>query len=238
MSLPGFVITCEHGGNQIPVRYRRYFANAGVALASHRGFDPGALVLARKFSKRIGVPLHFAVVSRLLIELNRSLGHPSLFSEFARALDNGAREELLNRYYHPYRNNVESACVKTIARHNVCFHLSVHSFTPVLNGVVRNADIGLLYDPSRPFESQFARHWQQQIRMARPDLNVRLNYPYRGKSDGLTTYLRRKLGNRYLGIELEVNQRWPQGNPKKWKDIESSLIETLAIAIPSEFPVE
>ncbi|MFI4875804.1 MAG: N-formylglutamate amidohydrolase, partial [Blastopirellula sp. JB062] len=41
-----------------------------------------------------------------------------------------------------------------------------------------------------------------------PDFRIRFNYPYLGKADGLTTSLRKKLtGDRYVGIELEVNQR-------------------------------
>jgi len=45
-----FLITCEHGGNRIPARYRPLFACHGALLASHRGYDPGALALARDFA--------------------------------------------------------------------------------------------------------------------------------------------------------------------------------------------
>lgn len=37
------VITCEHGGNRIPVPYDDPFRTRQAALDSHRGFDPGAL---------------------------------------------------------------------------------------------------------------------------------------------------------------------------------------------------
>ena len=39
----GIVISCEHGGNRIPARYREWFTRHRALLASHRGFDPGAL---------------------------------------------------------------------------------------------------------------------------------------------------------------------------------------------------
>jgi predicted N-formylglutamate amidohydrolase len=88
------------------------------------------------------------------------------------------------------------------------WHVAVHSFTPVLDGVVRTADIGLLYDPRRPRELVTARAWRAALRDTVPALRVRSNYPYRGVSDGLTRALRRRLGDRdYVGIELEVNQR-------------------------------
>jgi hypothetical protein len=41
-----------------------------------------------------------------------------------------------------------------------------------------------------------------------PKWSVRRNYPYLGRSDGLTTYLRRRFDrDRYVGVEIEVNQR-------------------------------
>ena len=40
-----------------------------------------------------------------------------------------------------------------------------------------------------------------------PELRVRRNYPYAGKGDGLTSYLRRRFAQSdYVGIELEINQ--------------------------------
>ena len=38
-------------------------------------------------------------------------------------------------------------------------------------------------------------------------MKVRFNYPYKGTSDGLTTTLRKKFGPRYVGIEIEINQK-------------------------------
>jgi len=82
----------------------------------------------------------------------------------------------------------------------------VHSFTPRLRGHTRNADIGLLYDPARPVEQGFCREWAQRMG-DEGCFRVRLNYPYRGTSDGFVTALRRELpASGYLGIEIEINQ--------------------------------
>ena len=41
------------------------------------------------------------------------------------------------------------------------------------------------------------------------NLVVRFNYPYKGISDGFTKYLRTRFtGKQYIGIELEVNQKF------------------------------
>ena len=42
-----FIITCEHGGNRIPAPYRRLFRGQRALLDSHRGYDPGSLVMAK-----------------------------------------------------------------------------------------------------------------------------------------------------------------------------------------------
>ena len=79
----------------------------------------------------------------------------------------------------------------------------------MLRGETRNADVGILYDPRRPAEKRFAMAWARAIRAAARELRVRRNYPYLGVGDGLTTTLRRRFPAwRYLGIELEVNQRF------------------------------
>ncbi|MBO5532968.1 MAG: N-formylglutamate amidohydrolase [Fibrobacter sp.] len=87
-------------------------------------------------------------------------------------------------------------------------HLGIHSFTPELNGKVRNADIGILYDPSRPQECELAQVIKAEIKRLYPAMKVRFNYPYKGTSDGLTTTLRKKFGSRYAGIEIEINQKF------------------------------
>jgi len=81
---------------------------------------------------------------------------------------------------------------------------------------VREVDVGLLYDPARAAERKFCDGWARDLKRAAPELRVRKNRPYRGAADGFTTYLRRKLGPRYLGIELEVSQRFfgKDGSPR------------------------
>src|SRR5436305_1415922 len=62
----GLLITCEHGGNRIPPRYRAAFAGAARALASHQGYDPGALALAREFARRLAAPVVYSTTRLLL----------------------------------------------------------------------------------------------------------------------------------------------------------------------------
>jgi predicted N-formylglutamate amidohydrolase len=225
------LITCEHGGNRIPPRYRPLFAGFEALLGSHRGFDPGALALARDLAGMLAAPLFVSTTSRLLIDLNRSIGHPKLYSEATRAAPAAVRSEILERHYLPYRDAVEAHVAAAVARGSRVVHLSSHSFTPVLDGHVRNADVGLLYDPARAAEAGLCRLWQACLEEAAPGLRVRRNYPYTGKSDGFTAYLRRHFPPAaYLGIELEINQR-QLGGGRRGRALRSQVIEALTRAL-------
>lgn len=216
------LLTCEHGGNRIPPAFRSLFQDRRALLASHRGYDPGALEIARFLSKNLPAPLFYSTFSRLLVELNRSPGHPNLFSEITRNLPKEIKQSILQRYYRPYRQEVERAIAECIHNGRVVLHIGVHSFTPVWNGIPRNADVGILYDPQRIQEKEFALWWQNTLQSIQPALIVRRNYPYRGNSDGFTTSLRKQFQpHLYLGIELEINQKHLLG-----KNTESTFNKT------------
>ena len=211
-----FIFTCEHGGNRIPRQYQHLFKGQARILQSHRGWDPGALQLARACARDCSVPLYFSQVSRLLVDLNRSARHRALFSGATRQLDSGEKRGICEQYYFPYRNRVETAIRDEPLRPVI--HLAFHTFTPELNGVVRKGDIGLLYDPARAAEKEFCMGLQAVLRQVFPSLAVRRNYPYRGSADGLTTCLRKRFPARaYLGIELEINQKHIHADNRHWQ---------------------
>lgn len=203
------ILTCEHGGNRVPRRWASLFRGAGGVLRTHRGWDIGALVLAKRLSRRLDAALLHSTVTRLLVDLNRSIGNRrTLFSEFVRELDDGERRRVLERHYLPHRRRVETAIARSTSRGERVVHVAVHSFTPSLRGVRRNADLGLLYEPARAGERALAQRWRRSLREVAPELRVRMNYPYRGTSDGIQTALRLRFPARaYVGIEIEVNQK-------------------------------
>jgi predicted N-formylglutamate amidohydrolase len=223
-----FLITCEHGGNRIPPPYRALFAGFEAVLETHRGYDPGALLMARELARVLGAKRVTATISRLLLDLNRSAGHPKHFSEVTRGLPAATRALLVEQHYLPYRQRVDSLVGDAIRQGQCVVHLSSHSFTPELNGEVRRAEIGLLYDPAREREASFCARWQAEIRAQTPALRVRRNYPYLGKGDGLTSSLRRRYpAPSYLGIELEINQAIVFAGGESWQSLRRLLIESL-----------
>lgn len=198
-------------------------------MHSHRGYDRGSLRVARELAQLLNAALFVATASRLLVDLNRSVGHPRLFSEVTKQLPISIRREILTHYYLPYRNQVEQTIAEAIHKGGQVIHISSHSFTPVLNGEVRHTDIGLLYDPSRPKERDFCCQWQASLKTKAPGLIIRRNYPYAGKADGLTTYLRRQFpAKAYVGIELEINQKHVvTSNRLHWQELRHIVLGAL-----------
>ena len=205
------MLTCEHASNHLPAAFKK--AVPADVLKTHRAYDIGALLVFRKLVRFAKPEFHCeGKFLRLFVDLNRTITNKSAFSEYYEALesrDKAAAEKAkaqATAYWKEYRDNVEKFVVSNKSTEIV--HLGIHSFTPVLNGKVRNTDIGILYDPARPQERAYANVIKDEIKRLYPAMKVRFNYPYKGTSDGLTTTLRKKFGQRYVGIEIEINQKF------------------------------
>lgn len=230
---PALLFTVEHGDNKIPAEYADLFAGQHAVLASHRGHDPGAGELAVRFATRFHAPYEHAEISRLLIDQNRSAhNRRALFSEFTRQLSNDEKEQIIDRYYWPYQLAVRERISSLLAGSETVLHLAIHSFTPELNGDLRNCDIGLMYDPARETERTICLGWQEEINRIDPTIRVRRNYPYRGASDGIVQGLRRLFspGN-YLGLQIEASQKYPFGDREQWKRLQKLLVESFATVV-------
>ena len=141
------------------------------------------------------------------------------------------RASIVEQHYRPYRAEVERLAGESVARGRRVIHISSHSFTPELNGKVRRADVGLLYHPGRRGEVELCARWNAALAAFAPELRVRRNYPYAGKGDGLTSYLRRHFPpGVYVGIELEVNQKIVQAAGRRWTALRGVLIDSLHVA--------
>jgi predicted N-formylglutamate amidohydrolase len=207
------VISCEHASNRLPARY----GNLGLGrrvLESHIAWDRGARSIARHCAARLRCSYHEGRYSRLLIDLNRSPHHPKLIPKVAfgvkvpgnARITDDDRQARIVQHYQPYRQRLLQDLRRVTRESGGCLHISVHTFAPRVGRSVRRVDIGVLYDPARRREKETARALAAALRAQ--GLTTRCNYPYRGTSDGVTTFCRRLFSaDRYLGIELEVSQR-------------------------------
>ena len=221
------LLTCEHAVNVVPQRWQYLFQGNPEVLKSHRGWDPGAAELAQHLARELSAPCFMARVSRLLLDHNRSQHNRSLWSEFSRDLPAPDKDLLLDGFYHPFREETGLWLAAGHAKGDRVVHLSVHSYAPVLDGKVRDVEIGLLYDTGRPDEAFFADLWRSRLLALRPTLKVRFNVPYRGRSDCHCRTYRDMYGSSdYVGIELEVNQSLV-ADGQDWELVKRLVTESL-----------
>ncbi len=230
LTAPGathLLLSCEHGGHSVPSKYRKRFVAHQPLLQTHRGWDPGTRQLGEQWAEALGYDLHLSTTTRLLIDLNRSEHHRRLFSEISEGLSAEEKEEVKAIYYRPHRQAIVDEIKRAVAVGKKVVHLALHSFTPVLGGHTRRAEIGILYDPRRAGEVSLCGSWRAALREAQLDWRVRMNYPYRGTADGLTTALRRQFSpDDYVGVELEVNQQLVLQGGRCWGASRKRLIDT------------
>ncbi|SHK70977.1 N-formylglutamate amidohydrolase [Fibrobacter sp. UWB12] len=219
MKAPALMITCEHASNAVPDFVLRALRDSKIpdeVLASHRGYDIGAYNIFSNLVKRLKPDFHCSSrFSRLVVDMNRSSTSKSFYSEYTASLPSAVKEYMFI-LWKKYREKIENFVSGIISARErkiekeaplKVIHLGIHSFTPVLNDVERDADVGILYDPARPTEAKIATALIKSIHERAPWLKIRKNYPYLGKSDGLTTTLRQKFGPSYAGLEIEINQK-------------------------------
>lgn len=220
------VISCEHAGNEVPVPYKYLFEGQEEILKSHRGWDPGALKVALLLAARFNVPCYRQLVTRLLVECNRSLDSKELFSSFTRSLPDEERTQILSSYYHPYRGEVTQAIA---AAAMPVIHFSIHTFTPQWDGKPREVEVGLLFDPARKFESDVCRKMMKRLAALLPGVTIRFNEPYLGTDDGFTTYLRKQFSDTvYAGVEIELSQKVLPAHTQKLADALAHAISDAA----------
>lgn len=178
----GLVLLCEHAGRAIP----RSLGDLGVSeevILSHRGWDIGAEVLARRLAEILQVPLVVQNYSRLVIDCNRPpdtrLAIPTV-SDNAQvpanlALTPAERAARIDEIFRP----MDAALTELFARHPRRAAFSIHSFTLQLNGAIRPWHAGFLSRTDIATAKTLRNHVQQ----VRPDLTLAINEPYQIETD-------------------------------------------------------
>lgn len=231
------MVSCEHASNNIPPKYTHLFTEAEELLKTHRGWDIGALPLYHMLCEKNWVFAHKAAEwSRLLIDLNRSITHLDAFSSITKQLPQSEKTAIIETYYQPYRTWLIEHMQEQHKQHVPIRHLSLHSFTPILNDHVRNCDIGLLYDPKRYPEINFCERFKIVMQKINLKWVIRKNYPYLGIGNAFTSYMRKQIPEEfYTGIEIEMNQKHftPEGQCKT--TLLNDIVEVLEILSKDEY---
>jgi predicted N-formylglutamate amidohydrolase len=150
---PPALLTCDHASNSVP----RSLAGLGLApglIERHIGWDIGAAAVTRLLAPALGAPAILSGYSRLVIDCNRDPEDRSSIPEASdgvevpanRRLSPAARAARRAQCFDPYHQAIAARLERLRAAGTVPALLSIHSFTPVMNGVARPWHVGILWD--------------------------------------------------------------------------------------------
>lgn len=150
------LLVCDHASRVFP----RSLGDLGLdplARRCHLALDIGAGALTEQLAERLGVTAVMAGYSRLVVDCNRDLLDPGAFLEFGDGIvipgnrnlsaeQKAARAEAL---YWPYHHAIDAEIKRLAGTRRSPAVIAIHSFTPVLDGVSRPWEIGVLSDADR-----------------------------------------------------------------------------------------
>ena len=198
----GILLIADHASNHVPADI-----DLGIdptLLTDHIAVDIGVAEVAALLVADGAVDAAIlGGVSRLVVDCNREEDAPGVLPIASdghavpgNALDDGARETRLARFFRPYHDHIAA----TIAAHRPAMILSLHSFTPSLAAhpdQQRPWHVGVLYNQDERLAATAI------VALTDEGLNVGDQLPYSGKLLNATMN-RHAEANRipYVGIEM------------------------------------
>jgi predicted N-formylglutamate amidohydrolase len=198
----------DHAGREIP----RRLGDLGLpapALDAHIACDIGVAGLGALISDALNATFVAQRYSRLIIDCNRDPAHAGSTAEVSdsvvvpgnRALAEGARADRVREIFQPYHAAIAAELDMRAKAGRRTILLSLHSFTPVMDGRARPWRFGVLHMGASPFSHAMLDALRSALS---PDL-VGDNEPYR--LDGTDFTVPHHAISRGLDyLELEVRQ--------------------------------
>jgi predicted N-formylglutamate amidohydrolase len=153
------VLISDHAGRAIPHRLGK-LGLTQAELDQHIGWDIGIGAMARRMAAALDAPAIIGGYSRLVIDCNRRLDDPSSIAQESdrilvpgnRGLSPGDRRARADAIFHPYHRAIDTIVAAKRAAGPAPAIISLHSFTPRMNGFARPWHVGVLWnrDPRLP----------------------------------------------------------------------------------------
>jgi len=161
------LLVCDHASCRIP----EALGDMGLdpfARRCHLAIDIGAGKLTEQLARSLGVTAVVAQYSRLVVDCNRELMDPGAFLEYGdgilvpgnRNLTQADKDARANAIYWPYHNVIDKQVQRLRALGPPPVFISIHSFTPVLNGVSRDVEMGVLWDKDARLSDVFIEEFR------------------------------------------------------------------------------
>jgi predicted N-formylglutamate amidohydrolase len=203
-----FLLLGDHAGREIP----QSLAELGLPQAErmrHIALDIGVAGLGALLSRALDAPFLRQRFSRLVIDCNRDPARPDAIPEISdgveipgnRALSPAAREARVAEVAEPYHAAIAAELDTRAARGLPTTLISLHSFTPRMDGFDRPWRFGVLHAENSPY----SRAVLARLRAEFGEALVGDNQPY--QMDEVDFTIPHHAGARGLDyLELEVRQ--------------------------------
>jgi predicted N-formylglutamate amidohydrolase len=205
-----FLLTADHAGNNVP-QLLKGLGLSEFDLNRHIGIDIGIHDVSRRLSELLDAPYVFQRYSRLVIDCNRTPGHPASISEVSDGTTIPANQALTaadaarrqDEIFWPYQTAIKRRIDAMRRRAAPPVFIAMHSFTP------RHGD----FPAPRPWHIGVL--FNRDDRLARPliaaleaedDILVGVNEPYFvSDDDDYAIPVHCEKGG-LLHVELEIRQ--------------------------------
>ncbi|MEK9902034.1 MAG: N-formylglutamate amidohydrolase [Rhodospirillaceae bacterium] len=185
------LLVCDHASHAVP----RSLGNLGlepIELLRHIGWDIGAADVTRRLADALDAPAVLGGYSRLVIDCNRDLDHPGLLLAESdgtpvpanAALDAAGRAARIDGVHAPFHAAIEGEIARLRAANGPDKRpvvISIHSFTPIMDGIERPWEIGILWNRDARLPEPLIARLREEANLTVGDnepYSARLGYGY------------------------------------------------------------
>jgi predicted N-formylglutamate amidohydrolase len=202
------LLAADHAGRLIP-RALETLGLDEVERGRHIAWDIGIAGVTEQLAELLDATAILQTYSRLVIDCNRALYHPTSIPPVSETtvipgnegLSEAEREARRRAIFDPYHTAITELIDRRMAAGRRTVLVAMHSFTPVFKSVARRVEIGVLFH----HETKLSRIMLELLR-AEGDLVVGANEPYAITDDSDYTVPVHGEARGLDHVEIEIRQ--------------------------------
>ncbi len=217
------LLVCDHASNTVPQAMQRLGLSLDILNKLHVAWDIGAAAVTRRLAELLDAPAVLAGYSRLLIDCNRQPGDPTSIPEVSDGIVVPGNCSLSDRdaalrletFFSPYHHAITNTLAQLWRHGPPPAIVSIHSFTPVMNGVARPWHVSVLWNHDPRMAEPLIG-----LLSANPDLCVGDNEPYSGREVGYTMDTHAEAaGLPHILFEIRQDQLEDEAGCERWAQL-------------------